>query len=372
MTYAMLLYFYLLIGKLSSKIGLRKVAYNIARRLVVIQDKFESSEYIEFLNNISLDPENSSIHENRLTNEYDLQVIIPVYNSEHYLEKCIDSVVSQNGKYKILITIINDGSTDRSREILKRYESFEDVEIIDQPNKGFSGARNTGLSNIKAEYIAFVDSDDILPKNSLELLMDCAKANNADIAQGAYDSISENDEFISHFSIPEKKRDGTALGFPWGKVYRSDLWRNVTFPEKYWFEDTVIYMILFAKTDKISSISETVYNYRINTKGISCTFQKRPKVLDSFYVTKQLLEDRLKLDKELTQQDYERFLRQLKMNHCRILTMRNYKVSRAVFSLSIELYDKYFSNFNTNEKDIYMVEDALKRKSHMLYLLSVV
>jgi glycosyltransferase involved in cell wall biosynthesis len=89
-----------------------------------------------------------------------ISIIIPVYNAENYLEECLLSISQQTfGDFEILA--INDGSTDRSLEILKKYQAKEPrLQVISQENKGVSAARNLGLDNAKGEYIAFVDADD--------------------------------------------------------------------------------------------------------------------------------------------------------------------------------------------------------------------
>lgn len=86
----------------------------------------------------------------------------------------MDSIVNQQTKYKFLVIVINDGSPDSSREKLRKYEGLDNVVIIDQENKGFSGARNTGLKHIKAKYVTFVDSDDRMMPGAIEAMMEDA------------------------------------------------------------------------------------------------------------------------------------------------------------------------------------------------------
>ena len=87
-------------------------------------------------------------------------IIIPVYNVENYIKKCLDSVFAQTEKdYEVIV--VNDGTKDNSMDIVKNY----DVKIVNQKNQGLSEARNTGLKNAKGEYILFLDSDDYIEKN---------------------------------------------------------------------------------------------------------------------------------------------------------------------------------------------------------------
>ena len=132
---------------------------------------FYDLEPFEYLNSISPDNGESSLCDCNVIKKspkYDVQIIIPVYNVEKYLKECLDSVFNQKTQYKFCVVAINDGSPDNSRKILAEYEKYPNLKIIDQDNKGFSGARNSGLKEIDAEYIMFLDSDDILYDGAIE------------------------------------------------------------------------------------------------------------------------------------------------------------------------------------------------------------
>ena len=115
---------------------------------------------------------------------YDLTIIVPVYNSENWLKECMESIVLQKTKYSFQIIAIDDGSTDRSGQILNQYIKNPCVEVIRQENKGYSGARNAGLERVKSKYIMFVDSDDVLLPNAIECLLSKAYLEDADIVEG--------------------------------------------------------------------------------------------------------------------------------------------------------------------------------------------
>ena len=101
--------------------------------------------------------------------KHKFSLIIPAYNVEKYIKKCLDSVLNQTyNNYEIII--INDGSTDNTSKILESYKSNKKIKIINQENKGLSNARNTGVSNAKGDYILFIDSDDFIEKELLEIL----------------------------------------------------------------------------------------------------------------------------------------------------------------------------------------------------------
>ena len=99
---------------------------------------------------------------------YDISVIVPVYNSEKYIEEAVDSILQQEG-VRIEIILINDGSTDRSVEILDRYAAgYDGVHVIHQENMGLSAARNIGLDAASGRYIAYLDSDDMFVADALK------------------------------------------------------------------------------------------------------------------------------------------------------------------------------------------------------------
>lgn len=178
---------------------------------------------------------------------YDLQIIVPAYKVEKYIEDCVESVLSQNSRYNILLTIVNDGSPDGTRDILRKYEHLPNVEIIDQENKGFSGARNTGLKVIKGAYLAFLDSDDMLTPGSINALMDKMIENDADIVEGGYVTFRNNEEkeCVTHKLTIGSQWLDVLSGYPWGKVYRASLFERLQFPEGYWFEDTMISFLVY-------------------------------------------------------------------------------------------------------------------------------
>lgn len=313
----------------------------------------------------------SCICHNEINFEYDLQIMVPVYNVEDYIEKCIDSIVNQKTKYKVLILIINDGSQDGSRIKLKKYEGMKNVKIIDQKNKGYSGARNTGLNHIYSKYISFVDSDDKIVPESLDLLLDAAYYNDADIVEGGF-KILKNGKFSSrghHNSIKTTKWVETFYGVPWGKVIKSSLFRDFHFPEGYWFEDTIMAMILYPKCKTFITIPNDVYIYRINPQGISSKSRGNVKSLDSLYVTIQLLEDEKELGIKVDQQLYDHFLHQVLNNQHRIYSLNSGEINKKVFLVSCRLYRQYFKAFSTDNPKLSGIENALKTVDYGNYLL---
>ena len=110
----------------------------------------------------------------------EISIIVPVYNAERFLQECIDSLLHQT-KDDIEIVLVNDGSTDNSKKIIKENcERHDNITFVDQENKGVCIARNAGIEAAKGEYIGWLDADDFLKPTALEELYDLMKQNNAD------------------------------------------------------------------------------------------------------------------------------------------------------------------------------------------------
>ncbi|MDH5092757.1 glycosyltransferase [Clostridium perfringens] len=125
-----------------------------------------------------------------------ISFIVPVYNVERYLSKCLDSLVNQTINEKEVI-IINDGSTDNSLEICNMYkDKYDFIKIINQKNGGLSSARNNGIKNSKGKYIQFVDSDDYIDVNCGKIFVDLCEKNNLDIIRGKYHTYNEEEGII--------------------------------------------------------------------------------------------------------------------------------------------------------------------------------
>lgn len=229
-----------------------------------------------------------------------ISVIIPIYNVEKYLEKCLKSVVKQTLK-DIEIICINDGSTDKSLEILKNFAQNDNrIKIINQKNSGPSIARNKGIKCAQGEYVSFIDSDDYIDLDFLEKLYNSAKKYDADIAVGGIKRIrkykwkyhlkintSEVTENIDRkfliCDVPDKC-------YVWNKIYKlSELNKNnLMFEENVYFEDRCFTAQALVYLKRLVTVPDIYYNYWTNPKSIVKT--KSPKKdADSKYTKEKMM-----------------------------------------------------------------------------------
>lgn len=349
----------------------------LSKAKVPIKSKMSTEEAYSILNTCSSKPKGTCYTTNKIVNTYDLQIVIPAYNVEKYIKECLDSVCGQHPKYKTLVTIINDGSTDKTGQILtditsKNWGGSEIcIEIIEQKNKGLSGARNTALSNIKAKYVMLLDSDDILPENTISTMLDKAILTDADILQGSwysFDNVEKNETILEEDGFLPGTC-GHLSGYPWGKLYKSSILKHFQFPEGYWFEDTPVTFILAALPIKIVSIKDIIYGYRLNPNGITSKSLYNPKSIDSFWITELCLQEFTKFDLMYDQKAYEYLLRQSLMNAKRTKNQSR-KIREAQFVLTCEIIKKYFNCFSTENLKMKKIEEALRDKRFIQFELS--
>lgn len=335
---------YLFLKKTKLNKGLYRLCKPKSHKRISIGPK-EVEKAQTLLNTLHVDPHNSCICQNQMaaTPQYDLQIIVPAYNVEKYIKECLDSVLSQDTSFSYIVRVINDGSTDETSKILETYKNQQRIEIIHQKNKGFSGARNTGLKEINARYLMFLDSDDRLSPGAIEALMTMAQETDADIVEGASLKFCGAVVTKRYTHSDEKQASANNLyGFAWGKVYKADLFAHIQFPEGYWFEDTLCALILHPLAKKISTTSHCVYCYRTNFKGISRTFRGKPKCLDSYYICEQLLADRAKLGLPMDEKFLHGIVRQFRLNSNRISSLKRKDIDKAVFIQQSALIRQYF------------------------------
>lgn len=237
-----------------------------------------------------------------------ISVIIPIYNVEPYLEKCINSIVNQTYS-KLEIILVNDGSTDNCLKICKKYQDRDSrIIVVNKKNGGLSDARNCGIQKARGNYLFFVDSDDYVNINIINLLYNDLINGKCDISCCLFKKINEN-EIIDDDNILNKKRkvynshdaiekllyQKGLTNSAWGKLYKKELFDSIKFPVGDICEDLAIMYKLFALSNKISvnksqyyyylQRSDSIINSSFNEKRmVGLEFAKRQKeFIDSLY-----------------------------------------------------------------------------------------
>lgn len=227
-----------------------------------------------------------------------LSFVVPVYNVEHYLRKCVDSLLAQNYEdYEIIL--VDDGSTDNSPKICKAYASrYDNIYIIHQRNSGVGAARNTGIKTARGKYICFVDSDDYWEPNVLGELMVQIERDKLDVLRIKYQNVNECYEVFNpnksapyrHDDYSEVVTDGitflnTRLGtacYAVMFIVRRELLLNCRFVPNVYFEDADWAPRMMIEAKRIASTDTIVYNYLVRKGSITKAIErsKQQKVLD--------------------------------------------------------------------------------------------
>lgn len=297
----------------------------------------------QILTNIHPDKGETCLCQNNILADYDLHIIVPVYNTSAYLVECLDSIFNQRTKHTFFVSIVNDGSTDNSGEQINAYHSalkdtiyYKRSEVKHQANQGPSGARNNALNTIRGKYVMFVDSDDKLMPGAVESLMNAALKANADIAEGNCN--------IGH-----------THGFVWGKVYHSELFRNIHFPPGYLFEDTINIFFLYPISKRTIQVSGLHCYYRFNQNSIMNTFQGNARTIDSLWVSKRVLSDYFSAGNHASQNLLQNYLQDTLSTASHFLTLNNEEAMQALFVIHCSIANKYFGEYlknNTNTQNL--------------------
>lgn len=203
--------------------------------------------------------------------DYKVSIIVPVYNSAQFLNRCLDSLICQTLS-DIEIICVNDGSTDDSLEILESYANQDSrIKIITQENRGISSARNCGIKNASAKYIGLVDSDDFVDKNFFEKLYNTAEKTSADIVCAGI--VRENEKkqkiLLSYKDTVltcQTLRKMNLAGVPehcysWNKLYRTELIKSVEFKAGVLYEDVIFTPQIIEKSKILAIVPNTYYHY---------------------------------------------------------------------------------------------------------------
>lgn len=265
---------------------------------------------------------------------YDATVIIPCYNVEHYVAECLDSMLNQNTSYNVEIITIDDGSTDSTAEILRQYSTrMTNFRIISQCNKGFSGARNTGIREARGKYLIFIDSDDYVTSDYIDCLLKKAFSKDADIVATGYYTFNNDHKIIKNIMIKDENDTSLLNGCAWGKAIKRKFFEHLVLPENYWYEDSIIAHLVVPRANSIYMVSKCQYAYRSNPTGITKTSVNSLRAIESFYITDLMLRSYVHFYPEDVTNTYEfinLLIEQFYLNEKRVIKL-NSEIKRTIF-----------------------------------------
>lgn len=239
-----------------------------------------------------------------VSNQMVLSIIVPVYNVEAFLRKCVGSLLDQDlspTEYEIIL--VDDGSSDKSGQLCDRLaQSNDNIRVIHQQNRGLSGARNTGIAAASGQYIQFVDSDDYLEPNVLDSLVSKMDSGRLDVLRFDYRNVNDNYEVIDPNKTPKTYVDYSGdicdgqtflterLGFGCYAcqfIIRRELLTDCRFKEDIYFEDSEWTPRMLLKAERVASTPVVVYNYLMRRGSITKSTDENKKL--------KALEDRMSL-----------------------------------------------------------------------------
>lgn len=291
----------------------------------------------------------------------DLQIVIPAYNAEQYLDGCMASVLNQKTRYSFHVTLVDDGAKDATPALCDKYADHPNVTVIHQENAGPAAARNRALERLVGRYVMFVDSDDLLRPGAIEALVGAAETYGCDIVEGGMDYLSGEDRSpaYSHEKAMEVSDPYLLQGYPCGKVFRTELFRKLCFPAGLWYEDSIVYFLLLPSAQKIRVVPEIVYDYRVNQSGMTKTTHGRPKSVDTYWITELLAEAHRDAGLPDSPSYFRSLLEQFRLNQHRVSDLSD-EVQEWVFLLGCDLLDRYYPT-ETDPK-YRMLLRALRKK----------
>lgn len=220
-----------------------------------------------------------------------ISIVVPIYNVESYVEKCIESILNQSFNDFDLI-LVDDGSTDRCGEICDTY-AIKDirVKVVHKKNGGLSSARNAGIEIAQGKYIAFVDGDDFIHKDMYKILYNEIIQNDSDIVICDFKKVYNENDIIDTMengkSINLNNIDalnmlysdkGAEFTVAWNKLYKKELFNDIKYEEGKIHEDEFIAHKLLYKAQKITYVSKQLYNY----------IQRENSIVNSMFNVKKL------------------------------------------------------------------------------------
>lgn len=318
-------------------------------------------------------------------------IIVPIYNVEKYLEYCIESLIIQSYK-DFEIILINDGSQDKSLEICENYKSKDNrIIVIDQTNKGVSAARNAGITIARGEYILFIDGDDSLRPNALEII-DRAIDGDA-LVIFKYAITDENNKVIndkvdilcnSINSIDDLKKDYLCFDHPasaWIKCVSNKFFNgeiaSIRFNEETGFGEDQIYTCdVYSVSKKVAIVDKALYAYRQRV-GSAMNSYKSSRIIDiERYINH--IENTLKVD-NLNEKEFKKYINRKALKECvsEVILICRLKISKKEKKLLMKdlinhpLFKRVHCDFKILKESLILSLAKLKMKGAILSIYSL-
>lgn len=226
-----------------------------------------------------------------------ITVFVPVYDVEKYIQRCLESIHNQTFQ-DFEIVVVNDGSPDNSEKVVLDYQKTEKrIRYFYQENQGLGEARNHGIREAKGEFICFIDSDDFIEPDYLELLYHAIEKENADVSYAGMQKVNKNGNIIETFSQTEEELWSFEQPSACNKLYRTSLFSayNIWFPDHLLYEDLATIPKILMVSKKTVRVDKCLYNYFVNEESITQTYNKRVlemkkvlNILQTFYLENNL------------------------------------------------------------------------------------
>ena len=286
-----------------------------------------------------------------------ISIIIPVYNAEKYLSRCLDSIIESLEPFSGEILLVNNNSTDNSSEIIEKYKKKFPrlVKLLQCKKAGAAAARNFGAKHARGDYIWFIDADDRIDKDAIRKLLAETKQTNADILMFGATRVYRdgNENYLSPVSMNDKGYKSRFIRYgmgPWQIIIKRKWWarHGFEFHEGIIHEDMEMMSSLILFTDKLASIDEPLYFYYENADSVLHKEKWDPKYFDIFPALNGLYArfKRAGAEKKYHDELEWFFIWNLLIDSAK--DFGKFKEGRSGFAMSRKILKKYFPNWRKN------------------------
>ncbi len=296
-------------------------------------------------------------------NNIKVSLVVPIYNSEEYVARCLDSLLKQTLK-EIEIICVNDGSTDSSHEILMTYANkYPNIKIFTKENGGCGSARNMGIDNSSGEYVEFVDSDDELKIDAVEKMYKSAKKNNSDLVVCGMQRIDDVTDKLITSDMTKVKKEFVTLDNesifnllfinpgPCNKMHRREIFKDARFPKIPVVDDLMLTLKYIPNIKVISFVKEPLYIYKVRREsGVNTVAYSTYEKMKEMFVEIKNKYLSLQLDKK-----YIEYIDKMAYIHVgvsmlyRMCFIKNINIGNEI-SKTIEYLDNNFSTWRNLKK----------------------